>query len=451
MSFRPFGRQLAVVLCATVLMAAPLGLFAGRINFGNRVGGVSIDPTGIVGEPSVEDKDALLKKLQKTFKTASPELNLPQEMRKISLKGLLAVVEEAYRNNHGQLPDEVHYLAGLQRIEYVLVYPEENDIVLAGPGEGWTMDDQANVVGITTGRPVLRFDDLLVAFRTVEAARTEGISCSIDPTKEGIRRLTQVLESVRRTGTNPRLAEPQMRKAFGAQQISFTGIPANSHFARVLVAADYRMKRIAMELTPSPVRDLPSYVSLLKKTRQTTVTPRWWLACSYEPVAQSEDGLVWKIRGQGVKTMTEDETLNAEGERTSTGKTSPAAAKWAELMTANYDQLSAEDKVFGKLRNLMDMCVAAAIIERYGLRDVAGCDLALLYDSSSVVEVEKWNAAKIVPPQFSFIKSRAGIIVTASGGVQVGSWEVASNTEVSVPDGQLHAAAKTKTKRWWWN
>jgi hypothetical protein len=451
MSFRPCGRQLAVVLVATVSMAIPLGLFAGLANFGNQVGGISIDAAGVVREPSIEAKESLLKELLKTVKGATPEMNLPCEIRKVSLKGLLAAVEDAYRNHQGQLPDEVKFLAGLQRIEYILVYPEENDIVLAGPGEGWKIDSDANVVGITTGRPVLRFDDLLVAFRTVESARTVGISCSIDPTKDGIRNLQQVLSQIRRSRINPRAVEAKMRQAFGAQQITLSGVPVNSHFARVLVAADYRMKRIAMELSPSNVRKLPSYVSLLAKSRESKANPRWWLACNYEPVAKSEDGLVWKIRGAGVKTMTEDENINAAGERTVTGKTSPSAAKWAELMTDNYDELSGVDKVFGKLRNLMDLCVVAAIIERHGLRDAAGCDLGLLYDDSSVVEVEEWNAAKTVAPQFSFIQSRSGMIVTASGGVQVESWEIADRTETVAQIVQLHASSKSTTKRWWWN
>lgn len=456
MSCRPCRRQLAVVLVATLFVATlfvviPLGLFAGGNNFRSAVGGVSIDPAGVVREPSVEAKESLLKELRKTVKNATPEMNLPTEMRKVSLKGLLAAVENAYRNNQGQLPEEVKFLAGLQRIEYVLVYPEENDIVLAGPGEGWTIDSNANVVGITTGRPVLRFDDLLVAFRTVESARTVGISCSIDPTKEGLRNLQQVLGQIRRTRIDPRVAESKMREAFGAQQITLSGIPVNSHFARVLVAADYRMKRIAMALSPSKVRKLPSYVSLLAKSRESKANPRWWLACNYEPVAKSADGLVWKIRGQGVKTMTEDENIGTDGERTTTGKTSRSAAKWAELMTANYDELSAEDKVFGKLRNLMDMCVAAAIIERHGLRDVASCDLSLLYDSQSIVAVEEWNAAKTVAPQFSFIQSRSGMIVTASGGVQVESWDVADRTETVAQIDRLHTASKSTSKRWWWN
>ena len=41
---------------------------------------------------------------------------------------------------------------------------------------------------ITTGRPVLRIEDLIVAFRTVDNARQGGISCSIDPTPEGQQR-----------------------------------------------------------------------------------------------------------------------------------------------------------------------------------------------------------------------------------------------------------------------
>ena len=42
------------------------------------------------------------------------------------------------------------------------------------------------------------------------------------------------------------------------------GVPADSHFARVLVAADYRMKRLAMNFDPSPVNGLPSYLHMIK-------------------------------------------------------------------------------------------------------------------------------------------------------------------------------------------
>ena len=37
-----------------------------------------------------------------------------------------------------QPSEEMQVLAGLQRIEYVFVYPESGDLVLAGPAGDWT-------------------------------------------------------------------------------------------------------------------------------------------------------------------------------------------------------------------------------------------------------------------------------------------------------------------------
>ena len=96
------------------------------------------------------------------------------ELRKISLKALEAACGHYSEHNNGELPDAVKYLGGLQRVQYVLVYPEHNDIVLVGPAEGWKVDPLGNIVGVTTGRPVLQLEDLIVALRTVESAATRG-------------------------------------------------------------------------------------------------------------------------------------------------------------------------------------------------------------------------------------------------------------------------------------
>ncbi len=41
-------------------------------------------------------------------------------------------------------------LAGLTKIDYVLLYPESNEIVIAGPAEGFVEDSTGRVVGIET-------------------------------------------------------------------------------------------------------------------------------------------------------------------------------------------------------------------------------------------------------------------------------------------------------------
>ena len=119
-------------------------------------------------------------------------MNPAVEMRKISLRRVEAALEECAKNNK-PIPDAIKYLAGLQRIHYVFVYPEQKDIVLVGPGEGWKVDAKGTVVGIATGRPVMLLDDLLVALRTAQAAAHGGITCSIDPTPEGLARMNQQL------------------------------------------------------------------------------------------------------------------------------------------------------------------------------------------------------------------------------------------------------------------
>ena len=52
--------------------------------------------------------------------------------------------------------------------------PEQKDIVLVGPAEGWKVDHRGTMIGLSTGRPVMLLDDLLVALRTAKTAAQGG-------------------------------------------------------------------------------------------------------------------------------------------------------------------------------------------------------------------------------------------------------------------------------------
>ena len=174
------------VACSLVVFLTANEVCRGQIagNFGNRVGGVFVDAAGMVTSLEKSAKIAQRDALRKMHAAAPAELSPAVEMRMVSLRRLEEAVQAAGQSTAEMLPDDLRFLAGMQRIQYVLIYPEERDIVLAGPGEGWKVDDDGNIVGVTTGRPVLRLEDLIVAFRTVDNARQGGISCSIDPTRE---------------------------------------------------------------------------------------------------------------------------------------------------------------------------------------------------------------------------------------------------------------------------
>jgi hypothetical protein len=446
-----FARRVMLAMVALAVAAGPL--FAGLANFrGNNVGGIKVDTNNVLSEPDVASRDMMLKIMRQEFKAPAAELNRPADLRMISLKGLEAAIAASLKDNK-PLPDEIRYLAGLQRIQYVFVYPEANDIVLAGPGEGWKIRNDAVVVGVTTDRPVILLDDLLVAFRTAKKAAQSSISVSIDPTEEGRKNLDGMIAKMQRqrVAFNPAIPE-KYAEALGMQQITVTGVPTDSHLARVLVAADYRMKRIAMHLDPSPLKSLPSFLEMQqqRKSISQNMMPRWWLACNYEPLAKGDDGLAWELRGPGVKCMTEDDFVEG-GKVVGAGKQNPVAKQWADKMTELYGDLSKVDPVFGELRNVMDLCVVAALIEKENLLGKANVELPLLASADSPFKHEEWNSPAKVATQSSFLKVGREYIITASGGVEVTSWEVASKSEVSADVKKLRDEHKAPEKNWYSN
>jgi len=319
--------------------------------------------------------------------------------------------------------------------------------VLAGPAEGWRIDRLGNVVGRATGRPVLTLDDLLVALRVAEDANRTGISCSIDPTPAGLQRMQQLSGQLTARG-GPRAAARQMEEAVGDQAITVTGIPDTSHFARVIVAADFRMKRLAMDLEPAPIDGLPSFLDMVSGGRGLhNMMPRWWLAPNYEPLRRDADGLAWELRGQGVKCETEQDFLNNAGQRQHTGQADPLAQKWADNFTEKFDELAREDSAFGALRNVMDLAVVGALVAKEGLLERSGLEAPQLLSQQPV---EEYPVPRRVASQASFVKAGRNWVISVSGGVQIFPWQVADRTEVSADLVAARQQDTTATTGWYW-
>ena len=419
--------------------------------FQNAVGGVKIDAGGVLtGEASQLDRK-VRDRLIKGMKDVDSDI-AQSGLRMLSLRGLNAQIEKCLADGT-PLPADVQYMAGLQRLEYVIVDKENNDIILAGPGEPWTVNEAGAVVGKNSGTPVLHLEDFIVAMRSVNDARQDyGISVSIDPTEQGARTLQRFLNGL--DSFHPDLAD-QVAEAYGPQEISLTGVPKDSRYSQILVAADYKMKRLSMGLEEAPIKKFPSMLEMARRkdARFNTAAPRFWMECNYEPVAKSDDNLVWQIRGTGVKTLTEEQYFNKDGERKSAGKPNKFAKAWADAMTERFDELAAAEPVFRELRNVMDMSVAAAIIEREGLLNQVELNIdRIAGNREQLVSLPAWNVPQTVPAQCSFVQLTRSWIVTASGGVQVDSWSIAANAEVVPEVSKIGMIAMDRTaERWWWN
>jgi len=441
---RTFSRLAALVLLAVACSCIGREC-AAQFARNSAVGGVKVDVDGILSQPEVGDFRQLQAAWQAGMQTVPADLQRPSELRFVSLRSLEA--EAAKALDAGQpVPDAVRYLAGLQRVRYVFVYPENKDIVIAGPAEGWKINALGSVVGASSGRPVLQLDDLLVALRVAESSNESGISCSIDQTPEGTQRLAQL--GAPRAGMSPQMVARQQEQAAGNQKITVTGVPNTSHFARVLVAADFRMKRLAMDFEKAPVADMPSYMDVLVSRRAASnfMAPRFWLAANYEPIRRDEQSLAWELRGQGIKCMTEEQNTST-GSIQRTGKPDPIAQQWADTFTAKFEELAREDSAFGELRNVMDLAVVAALAAKERLFAKAGLEIPRLRND---IPVEEFHVPRAVPSQASFVRAGRGWVISVSGGVQIYPWQVADRTEVAKELATVRPARKDAAAQSWY-
>jgi len=412
------------------------------------VGGVSIDPGGMLTNATFDELGALRKVRLEIIGDVPEGLGRATELRKVSLRRLDEAIRRCLEDGK-QLPPEMEFLGGLQRIRYLLVDPETHDIILVGPAESWKVDQRGSVVGETTGRPVMLLDDLIVALRAANGPQRSLITCSIYPTSEGLQRLNSYAKRIA-PGADPRSTAQQIENVLGPQTISVTGLPDTSHFARVMVAADYRMKRIGLGVDRSPVRGLPGMMESMRGTGRgmRNTLPRWWLTPDYQPLLRDADGLTWELRGASVKAMTENDFLDAAGVRRRSGRADPASQKWADLMTDHYDELALADPVFGQLQNCMDLSIVAALIVSNNLLDRAQLSLPTLTDSG-MLQIADFPAPRQAESKAAV--ARRGRWMISCGGVEINAWAMVEKAEQSdeLASVRSKAAIQSGAEQWW--
>ena len=447
---------IALVLMNVCSVSAQLG---GGGGFGvSEVGGISIDANGAIKDMRPQLRQELAGTRQQLDAEVPADFPAGVQLRKISLRALQKALLQV-ANKPEKLPATVRYLSGLQRVQYVFVYPEKKDIVLAGPGEAWRLNDLGQAVGATNGRPVIHLQDLLVALRGAFAADGAPITCSIEPTPEGIRSLQRKLNQFGRLSGKAEIRQVVARKreleqSLGPQNVILSGVDPTSRFAWTLVAADYRMKCLGMGLEPAPIRGMPSYPEMMRQ-RSADLMPRWWMETDYDALLTDEEGFSWELRGQGVKVLAEDELVMADGQRKPTGTVNKAARRWAETMTEKYDELSIASPIFGQLRNCMDLAVVSTLIRSKGLDQKAGMSLSGLLDETHLA-VPSGAVPRSTPSIVSFLERPRSLVITASGGVVIQPWKVVEHTEQSPALAQMRDKIQARQPvdsptAWYWD
>ncbi len=304
--------------------------------------------------------------------------------RAISLKVLEKNLEECVPN--GDCKEEYLQLYGINEILGFVIDEKNNDLILFGK-----MDDSL---------PPLYLDDFVVALRNEWKlyARKEGNTyyysppgCTIDPDPSVLEELQQMNGHIF-NNSEPSKAHKHLEQWHSVckqpQKVGVFGVPFNSHFSKVMVDADYYMKRI---VNGSVNLDIGRFTSLsdlnldIAKDDLTNGRPisiplqtmnRFWFYPGNN--SYKEDKGIILIKESKVKLLTEEEFLTKEGKVSGSGRSNPLAKQFADKFTEKYDQIANAKPIYHELEGLFRFVSLVKAIKSKEALSKAGIKLEYL-------------------------------------------------------------------------
>src|SRR3954470_13546378 len=347
-------RQYALAALSTALvfcLNGPHFVQAQNTVGGGATAGVAVDADGVLRRVIANDPTGELaqQRVQEALTKLDRNVAKPSKLRKVSLTRLEKVLKQRLADGRG-VDDAMQNVAGLTRLEYVFCYPKSGDVVIAGPAEAWAKAPNGRMLAIDSGHPVLQLEDLIVALRAFppeSQKKNPIIYCSIDPTPEGLARMHEFLRQLGGRIDNPaqhpgeeQFVVSNLRERLGMQTITVGGISPKTHFAQVMVEADYRMKLIGIGLETPPVR-LASYVERARPSQvASNALQRWYFVPNYQCVRVSGDAMAMELVGEGVKLVGEDEAVSQDGKRHKAVRGNPASDAFVKAFTKVYPKLA---------------------------------------------------------------------------------------------------------------
>ena len=401
---------------------------------GGGAGGVFLDPDKVLRwSDSAKGKNAAKMNRLRTAKGKTAE---SADLAYVSIPSLCREAKKLLDAGE-KLPPEMKNLGGITQLQYIFVYPETNDLIIAGPAEDPASDDPHRVLGASSGRPMLRLDDLAVCLRVLGPGKSPTpFGCSIDMPQNGLANMqaaSQKIGSV--SGFNNDLVAKALAKAVGLQDVRFFGVPEDTNAAYVCIEADYILKRISHARLKAPVPAVKSYLALMRTG--DGAYNRWWFTPNYESVRVSEDGLAYELRSKGLKVEC------SSSQSTDDAPPGPGAKKFAELVTQNFEGLENGLASFADLSNICDLTVLAAIIRRDELDKKTNNGMKWLIDPEGYKVATRATPRQVEP--IANTKNMGSTLAINVGGVSIDADGVARSQQ---KDAKLKAKTKRPTKSW---
>ncbi len=284
------------------------------------------------------------------------------------------------------------------------------------------------------------------------------IGCSIDPSPEGLAAMQRFLNSIGSYATpnDTQTIVEGLRTNLGYHNISVHGVSPKTHFAQVMVEADYRMKLIGIGLEKPPIK-LVSYVDRASfGDVSRNALQRWFFTPDYQCVRVSDDQLAMELVGDGVKLVGENELVSEGGQRQISGGFNKASQAFVTGFTKVYPELAKRSPVYAELRNLIDIAIAAAFIQQQDYYGKAGWYMAFLGDEGKYA-VQAYNIPKTVETVVNAIWKGNHLMTPVGGGVEIQPAKAIESDKLMADEKGKVAKLREEIKinlakgQWWWD
>lgn len=267
-------------------------------------------------------------------------------------------------------PSGIDTLFGMSWIDGYIIDSKNKDIILVGEQK--------------KGRPVYHSEDIFVNYQNVFGS-AQPPYCSLDPGPENILQLNKYL-AMKTNDVGEKIRN--CRDAVGGQKVVIGGVPINSRMAKIMIYADYDMKKISQGLMKAPNISSTIDLSIADSTNTSSTNAslsRFWLHIKEDednkiyPNYSENEGIVF-INECPVVVLTEKQKIDTSGNLTDNdSEKDKIANSFAAEMSTHYSALASKNVLFAELENMFRLQACLKAMKFKGAMESSGINLSKIY------------------------------------------------------------------------
>ncbi|TAK57619.1 MAG: DUF1598 domain-containing protein [Bacteroidetes bacterium] len=290
-----------------------------------------------------------------------------ETIRAISLNRIQSLMKDSQQREKN-IP-ELYTLGGITKIQGYIYDDEHEDIILYGI--------------VDTNLPPLLTENFVISLRNTWLMYSElrnntryysNPGCSIDPQPDVLQQLSQLQNTIPKVKSNElmqQVLEQWNVVCKGEQKVRVLGIPWNTSFAKIMVDADYLMKRIVDGSMQLEIDGFKSAIDIrldsVKKAMEQDkpisflepIFNRFWFSPGRNIYTENEN--IIEVTQCPITLLTEEEHVT-KGIRKASGNVNMIANIFAETFTNNFHSIAHLQPIFAELEGLFRFVVLSKIL-----------------------------------------------------------------------------------------